>query len=115
MKSKFSKFIAAAVIAGVLAAAPLASATSAAADGWGDHYGHHYGGGHYPHGHGGDWAAAAGLLGALAIGAAVGAAQQPGYHAHPVPRPCYLANQPVTDEWGQIYCVTPQTVILSTL
>lgn len=122
MTSKFSKFIAATAIVGVLAAVPLATATPAAANDWGYrgyHHGGGYGGGgygddwgHHHHGHGGAWAgvAAAGLLGALAVGAIANSARQPYYDSYQQPayyprqtyRSCYLADQPVTDAWGQL-------------
>ena len=111
MTSKFSKFIAATAIVGVLAAVPLATATPAAANGWGYHGGGYGGWGHH-HDHGGAWAgvAAAGLLGALAVGAIANSArqpyydsyQQPAYYPHQTYRSCYPVNQPVTDDWGQL-------------
>ena len=126
MTSKFSKFIAATAIVGVLAAVPLATATPAAANGWG-YRGYHHGGGYggwgqpgggygggggHHHDHGGAWAgvAAAGLLGALAVGAIANSArqpyydsyQQPAYYPHQTYRSCYPVNQPVTDDWGNV-------------
>ena len=126
MTSKFSKFIAATAIVGVLAAVPLATATPAAANGWG-YRGYHHGGGYggwgqpgggygggwgHHHDHGGAWAgvAAAGLLGALAVGAIANSArqpyydsyQQPAYYPHQAYRSCYPVNQPVCDAWGNV-------------
>lgn len=109
MDAMFRKRAAVAAIAGVLAAGSISVATPAAADGygwghgrpaygrpgWGPHRG--WGGGGYRHG---GWGApvAAGVLGALALGAAAAAAQQP-YYGY---RSCYPADQPVTDDWGNI-------------
>jgi hypothetical protein len=38
-------------------------------------------------------------LGGLAVGAIAGAVGQPAYYGGD---PCYLANRPVTDAWGNI-------------
>ena len=106
------KKAAAVTIAGVLMLGSLAAASPAAADGYYRHgwgYGHAgygwgrpgwgYGGGWGGHHRHGGWGApvAAGLLGALAVGAAIGAAQ-PAYGYNP----CYLADQPITDDWGNV-------------
>lgn len=109
MNATFKKLVAAAAIAGGLAASSLGAATPAAADGrgWGHgwgHGGHGWGYGRAGYGWGGHrhggWGApvAAGVLGALAVGAAIGAAQQPAYGYNP----CYLADQPITDDWGDV-------------
>lgn len=111
MKKQFFKSIAALSIMSVLVAA-----TPATAGGWGwrGGWGGWRGGWGYHHHHGGYWgggAAAAGLLGGLAVGAiAAGAAQQPYYgyggygygYGYPGYQPCYWANQPVLDDWGQV-------------
>ena len=86
--------------AAVLLGASLA--TPAAADGWG-RGGPHHGWGHR-HWGGGQWddggAAAAAALGGFAVGAVVGASQQPHYGAYD--DECHFVDRPVTDEWGQI-------------
>jgi hypothetical protein len=86
MNATFKKLTTAVAVASLVATGSLAIATPAAA-GWG-------------WGHGG-WGApvAAGLLGGLAVGAIAGAVGQPAYYGGD---PCYLANRPVTDAWGNI-------------
>ncbi len=82
----------------------VAATTSEASAGWR--------GGHHRGGHGG-WGApvAAGVIGALALGA-FAAAAAPRHHQtyapqgyYPVagydPAPCYIENQPAYDAWGQ--------------
>ena len=102
------KLVAVAALAGAMAATPLVT-TSASADPWGRHGGY-YGGGYgqgYGHGHGrhgGYWggAAAAGLLGGLALGAL---ASQGGYYGGSPAYGyggCYIVRDPVTDDWGNI-------------
>jgi hypothetical protein len=49
---------------------------------------------------------AAGLLGALAVGAIAGAANQPVYYGGP----CYPANRPVIDAWGNVVGYRPARV-----
>ncbi|MBG0808789.1 hypothetical protein IY145_05325 [Methylosinus sp. H3A] len=118
--------IAAIAIAGVIAATTVGAATPARADGWGYHHGgwghgggwgHHGGGwghgggygrpgwgyGGYGH-HGSGWGApvAAGVLGALAVGAVAAAASQPYYGGGYGYGGCYPANQPVVDGWGNV-------------
>ncbi|HEY8066050.1 MAG TPA: hypothetical protein VIF40_15185 [Methylosinus sp.] len=111
--------IAALAIAGVVAATTIGAATPALANGWGHHggWGHGggwgrpgwgYGGGYgWRGGHRGyGWGApvAAGVLGALAVGAIAGAAAQPhyGYGGGYGYGGCYPANQPVVDGWGNV-------------
>ncbi|PWB81363.1 MAG: hypothetical protein C3F11_15480 [Methylocystaceae bacterium] len=110
MKADFKKAVAVAVAAGVLAAGSLAASPAAAGGYYGQGRGYgqagygwgHRGWGHqgWGHRHGG-WGApvAAGVLGALAVGAAVGASQYGYYGGY---RPCYPANQPITDDWGNV-------------
>jgi hypothetical protein len=87
------KKAAVATIAGVLVLGSLGAASPAAAGGYRGH-------GYWGHRHHSGWGAplAAGVLGALAVGAAIGAAQQPyyGYGS------CYPADQPVLDAWGNV-------------
>jgi hypothetical protein len=86
MNATFKKLTTAVALASLFATGCLAIATPAAA-GWGWRHG--------------GWGApvAAGLLGGLAVGAIAGAVAQPAYYGGD---PCYLANRPVTDAWGNI-------------
>jgi len=101
MNVAFKKLTVAVALASLVATGSLAAATPAAA-GWGWRHG---GGWGY---HGGGWGApvAAGLLGALAVGAIAGAASQPAYYGGP----CYPANRPVIDAWGNVVGYRPTRV-----
>jgi hypothetical protein len=88
MNAFFKKLTSVAAIVGVVTVGSLASASPAAAWGWGWR-------------HGGGWGApvAAGVLGALAVGAIAGAATAPAYYPAP---PCRLVDRPATDAWGNV-------------
>ena len=94
MNVAFKKLTVAVALASLVATGSLAAATPAAA-GWGWR-------------HGGGWGVpvAAGLLGALAVGAIAGAASQPAYYGGP----CYPANRPVIDAWGNVVGYRPTRV-----
>jgi ABC-type amino acid transport substrate-binding protein len=93
MNAAFKKLAVAVALASLVATGSLAAATPAAA-GWGWRHG---GGRGY---HSGGWGVpvAAGLRGAIAVGAIASAASQPAYYDGP----CYLANRPVADAWGDV-------------
>jgi hypothetical protein len=100
MNATFKKLTVAAALASLVAAGSVAAATPAAA-GWGWRHG---GGWGY---HGG-WGVpvAAGLLGALTVGAIASAASQPAYYGGR----CYMANRPISDAWGNFVGYRPVRV-----
>lgn len=79
------KVLSAGLVALTLAGTALATSSSAQAGG-GHHHWHHR-----HHGHHWGGVAAAGVLGALAVGAIA---------ANSYGGDCYIARQPVTDAWG---------------
>jgi hypothetical protein len=93
------KFAFAAALAGGLSAVVVPPASA------GGYYGDGYGWGrHYHSGNAWAGAAAAGLLGGLALGAIASSSQYPAYYSgygYPAPA-CYLVDQPITDEWGDV-------------
>ncbi len=48
----------------------------------------------------GGGAAAAGLIGGLALGTAIANANQPRYYAAPADGGCWIERRPVYDQWG---------------
>jgi hypothetical protein len=96
----FRKTLTATITALALVATVAASATPAAAD-WRGHHGGYRGG--HSGGHGG--AIAAGIIGALALGAFAAHAGSNDYapsYATPVyDESCELQNQPTYDRWGR--------------
>ena len=100
MNVAFTKLTVAVTLASLVATVSLAAATPAAA-GWGWRHGGGWG-------YRGGWGApvAAGLLGALAVGAIAAAASQPAYYGGS----CYPANRPVIDAWGNVVGYRPTRV-----
>jgi hypothetical protein len=110
-KAGLGKFIMVAALAGGVLAATLASADARGRYGW---RGGGWGGGGWGGGGWGAGAAAAGLVGGLAVGALASQGGYYGYGGSPYPAygyggfpgygggGCYLAQQPVTDDWGNI-------------
>jgi hypothetical protein len=96
----FRKITFAAALAGGLSAAAAAPASA------GGYYGYGYGWGHHYHRDAWEGAAAAGLLGGLALGVIASSSQYPGYYSsgygYPAYSPCDLVDQPITDEWGDV-------------
>jgi hypothetical protein len=105
MELNFRNIAIAATLAGALSAATVTPASAGGYYGYG--YGWRPGWGHHHHG-GNAWAgaAAAGLLGGLALGAIASSAQYPGYYSsgyeYPAYPACYYADQPIVDPWGNV-------------
>ncbi len=106
MNVAFKKLTVAVALASLVATGSLAAATPAAATPAAAAWGWRHGGGWGYHGGGSGVPVAAGLLGALAVGAIAGAASQPAYYGGP----CYPANRPVIDAWGNVVGYRPTRV-----